>query len=399
MTAWTHAFTEGFRMSQRYNSQSGNPDDAESARLEQDELMRQLRTPPAGSTAGAPAASKPGDTSVDPSKFTEGYQQRGGGGGGVASGAVSGGLTGASIGNVVPGIGTAIGAGVGALVGGIKGAFSREAESAKTDYSVNDARSALTEAFRTYNGHDPKPGEVDEMLRGQGLKPGDRYVGSGGLNSVINSLRSNAQAASASQASQTPAAPTTAPAGGPAAPVDSSQWDTDGFAKPGYVAANAGKAPAGFDPDKWNNPNHQSPKYVFGRILNEASGGTGVLRDPAQREQAVGNILKAYPGATFDGKQKIKMPDGAIIDIFHGADAGHYGVAFQVEPGTGRDPNGNLLPAEGGARSGGGDTGGIKSLVPTDTDYYNQLQAKLAEILGGPQQFDREALLQKIGVR
>jgi hypothetical protein len=39
---------------------------------------------------------------------------------------------------------------------------------------------------------------------------------------------------------------------------------------------------------------------------------------------------------------------------------------------------------------------GIQSLMPTDTGFYNELQAKLQQILGGPQAFDREALLQQL---
>ena len=144
------------------------------------------------------------------------------------------------------------------------------------------------------------------------------------------------------------------PMGDPGPQLDTSKWNTDGFASPGYTAkAGIPSLGSGWDEGKWNDPNHQSPKYVFGRILQEAAGGDGRLQTPQEREQAVSNILKAYPGAKFDGKQKITMPDGGVIDIFHGADAGHYGAAFQVEEGTGRDPGGNLLPPSGGAFGGG----------------------------------------------
>lgn len=180
---------------------------------------------------------------------------------------------------------------------------------------------------------------------------------------------------------------------------DTSTWNTDGYARPGYTAkAGLPSLGSGWDEAKWKDPNHQTPKYVFGRILQEASGGTGVLRDPAQREQAVSNILKAYPGAKFDGKQKITMPDGGVIDIFHGADAGHYGAAFQVEPGTGKDASGRPIDTSGGMRAAGvplgvQDIGGIAGQVPSDMGAYERLQQRLKSILGGDEVFEREALL------
>jgi hypothetical protein len=148
-------------------------------------------------------------------------------------------------------------------------------------------------------------------------------------------------------------APPASPGGAsqPASPfkADTSKWNTDGFATPGYTPA--GSLPSlgsGWDEGKWNDPNHQTPKYVFGRILQEASGGTGRLKDPAQRERAVSNILKAYPGAKFDGKDKITMPDGGVIDIFGGAGSGDYTASFQLQDGTGKDASGRPLPRMGG---------------------------------------------------
>ncbi len=131
-------------------------------------------------------------------------------------------------------------------------------------------------------------------------------------------------------------------------PVDKSKWDTDGYGAPQYTASNFGPGLGGWDATKWADPNHQTPKYVVGRILQEASGGTGFLKDPKQREAAVANIMKAYPGATFNGKDTITMPDGGKVDIFRGAGSGEYGVAWQ--PITG--PGGAPLPGAGGAANG-----------------------------------------------
>jgi hypothetical protein len=106
---------------------------------------------------------------------------------------------------------------------------------------------------------------------------------------------------------------------------DTSSWDTNGYATPGYTAENYGDAPSGWDPQKWSNPNHQSPKYVVGRILQSV----GDLKDPNNRNKAIQLIQQAYPGTTFDGKDKITVPGIGPVDIFTGASAGQYGIAWQ----------------------------------------------------------------------
>lgn len=131
-----------------------------------------------------------------------GYRQRGGGTGGATRGAMSGASAGATAGSILPGIGTGIGAAVGGLVGGIGGLVNKRAATAPTDYAVDDARRIITDAFTQFNGRAPQPGEVDQMIVGQGWKPGHRWVGSGGLQSVLSSLQRNAQQA------QSQAAPT-----------------------------------------------------------------------------------------------------------------------------------------------------------------------------------------------
>src|SRR5262245_20678775 len=46
-------------------------------------------------------------------------------------------------------------------------------------------------------------------------------------------------------------------------------WDTGGYAVPGYVSQTYNpQAVSGYDPAKWGDPNHQTPKYVVGRILS-----------------------------------------------------------------------------------------------------------------------------------
>lgn len=126
--------------------------------------------------------------------------------------------------------------------------------------------------------------------------------------------------------------PTTSIAG-PSTGPDTSSYNSDGYAKPQYVppAGSYGQAPSGWDQTKWNDPNHQSPKYAVGRILVAA----GDLRNPANRQKAISDIQKAYPGAQFNGKDKISIDGGKTwVDIFGGASSGIYSPAWQPDEGS-----------------------------------------------------------------
>jgi hypothetical protein len=116
-------------------------------------------------------------------------QRRGGGTGGVLKGAVTGGSL---AGTVAPFTGPAapfVLAG-GAIAGAIKGAVSKHAASAPRDVDVATASNVLTSVIQNELGRQPNPGEIQQLLAGQGLKPGDRWVGEGGLMSVIAALKS-----------------------------------------------------------------------------------------------------------------------------------------------------------------------------------------------------------------
>lgn len=67
------------------------------------------------------------------------------------------------------------------------------ADTRSTDVSVQQAQQILDKAIRSELGRAPNPGEIDAMLKAQGLKPGDRWVGNAGLSGLINTLRAQAQ--------------------------------------------------------------------------------------------------------------------------------------------------------------------------------------------------------------
>jgi hypothetical protein len=64
------------------------------------------------------------------------------------------------------------------------------AETRGTDVGVAQAQAILDKAIRAELGRAPNPGEIDALLRAQGLKPGDRWVGNAGLTGLLNALRS-----------------------------------------------------------------------------------------------------------------------------------------------------------------------------------------------------------------
>lgn len=76
----------------------------------------------------------------------------------------------------------------GAIAGAIAGAAHKHASSAMTDFKVDDARDAITKAITYYQGRQPAQGEVDAILKGQGWKPGDHWVGEAGLTSVLRNI-------------------------------------------------------------------------------------------------------------------------------------------------------------------------------------------------------------------
>jgi hypothetical protein len=365
-------------MAQRYDSNSTIDDNDERERREQEEMTRQL--------AGGRAESEDDEMFPDPSSFTSGYAQRGGNSRGAMGRAASGASTGAAIGSMVPGIGNAVGAGVGALVGGIAGLANRRASTAPTDYAVDDARSIITDAFSTYNGHAPAAGEVDQIIRGQGWQPGDRFVGSGGLDSVLNNLRGNAVRA---RNEPPPVAAPVATEPTAAAPVD--------YTKRGkFGTFNAGAA------DKYDKPWEQlSERYKMQTVLSNFDPNAGITPEVIAALNAA-NIN----GATFSGSGD-KL-DARGLQNWENYD-GHEGIGDIIE--RFKDPNnknktwGAWAPESkgggGGAPAGmpngmSGPSGGARSLVPTDDGFGASLQAKIAEILGGEGAFDRDELLRQL---
>lgn len=147
-------------------------------------------------------------------------------------------------------------------------------------------------------------------------------------------------------------APAPAPTTAPTVPTyDSSQWDTDNYAAPGYIAQdfNPG-AMLGWEQSNWDNANMQTPKYVIGRILSKYDPQGGLT------PEALAEIQQAYPGATFDGKDMLNIPGVGMTDILVNAIKGQGGESWAWQDpgaggagGTGQSAGAGMMPVAGGS--------------------------------------------------
>ena len=148
----------------------------------------------------------------------------------------------------------------------------------------------------------------------------------------------------------------------PAASTLPANIDTDNYARPQYTVASRGPAPPGYNQEKWNDPSHQTPKYVVGRILQQFAPRTENV------DAAVAEIAKAYPGAVRVGSGDVKIPGVGIMDILVGADVG--GKRWHSGGSGG-----------GGAKgAGGGKGGGVPGITAYDPSNLTSGSA-LADII------------------
>jgi hypothetical protein len=320
--------------------------------------------------------------------YSEPYNRRGGGTGGIGSGA----LTGASIGSTAG----PIGAGVGAAIGAIVGAARKHAETAPTDFSVNDAREIVRGAYRDMFGREATDQEVNDALAGQGLKAGGEWVGQQGLMGVLGHLGENAAAeraagggtaASATSAGATPGGalasnPNTGFAGGMNTSVSGPNGAT-GAGGGGGVPGNV----EGVDAGKWSDPNKHDPKYDVLHLLAQY----GSL------DAALPEIQKLYPNAKKVGGDAIDMGDGVgPVDIQRDSD---HGGPFHWEPvsGAADQSAASSAPVTTTGSSPLASPGAAQLAAPLgNNDVLQQIMEELRRIQSG--EAPRNALLQQMGL-
>lgn len=169
----------------------------------------------------------------------------------------------------------------------------------------------------------------------------------------------------------------------------------DAPAKPSYgkTVGQYGNRLEGFNADKLNS-DHASPKYLIGRTVSNFDPRKGVTPE-------VLDALNSLGIGQFSGSgDKVQIVNGDprfegvnSIDLVRGFKDpnGTGGWQFGAEGGPASAP---AAPAAGGmGMAAPSSFEGIQSLMPTDTNFYNTLQERLKQLLGGNAALDRNALI------
>jgi len=147
---------------------------------------------------------------------------------------------------------------------------------------------------------------------------------------------------------------------------------------------------------------HDSPKYQIARTLSNFDPSKGITPEALEALNALGI-------GTFSGQDDKLFVGGEGMDPrFKGITGSDMVRGFKTGKGT-WGGWGSVNPQGPGVAQtqlqrrplmdGPSSFQGIQSLAPTDTGFFNSLQAQLQKALGGPQAFDREALLKLMGAK
>jgi len=98
-------------------------------------------------------------------------------------------------------------------------------------------------------------------------------------------------------------------------------------------AGHSGSAPPGFSNTKWDDPNHQTPKYIWGRAMNAAQGELQKLRGDEAGSKAFLQQLATELKPQFEkaGAEVLEISgEGMIIDMHDGGGPHHVDLAQDV---------------------------------------------------------------------
>lgn len=202
-------------------------------------------------------------------------------------------------------------------------------------------RQGVQDAYKKWLGRDASDFELEDQFKGNYST--DHYNNI--LRAVQYSQEARDYAARQQAAAQQPQT----------SQQDTSGWNTDGYAIPGFTSGTFNQqAFSGWDQAKWADPNHQTPKYVVGRIMASHPNS------PEGRAAMIADIQKAYPGSQFNGKDKMTIPGLGTIDIFGAAGAGEFRPQWidEANAGGGLPPGGPSEPVPGMFPPGGGPSSG-----------------------------------------
>jgi len=147
------------------------------------------------------------------------------------------------------------------------------------------------------------------------------------------------------------------------------------------VPVVSGAPPAGFDAKNWADPGMDSVKYDAGRLLYGSTKPSEVARRVSSAE-----FQSRFPGATFDGKDKIDFK-GALSDGDTGVPVGLIDVLMSADQGTdtsnglwwGFEPDGSsyAMPANGPAQTPSAPMGQLGAGLPGQSDLLAEILASL----------------------
>lgn len=311
---------------------------------------------------------------------------------GAGPGVAGGAATGAGYGAVAGPVGAAVGAGVGALIG----AATKNAKSAYSDFSVENAADAVSRQYEQELGRKPSDEEIKGNLVGQGWNPddGSRWVGEKGLFSVLGQIRDSPEAqafrARGSVIDQLgtggePTVETSVPAGAERISGSAS----------GAAPAGGGGKLEGFDAQKLAS-GHDSPKYQVARVLQNYPSTPEGLRQALPELQKLGLGDVSIGGSkgdklTFSGQTDPRFNGVTTFDVIRAAGKGGEAWVWQGEDGAPAQTAGAAPNAAGSVDLGN------RAPQPDvlDGDTLARLRAELERIMSG--QPDRQALLSQMG--
>lgn len=280
-------------------------------------------------------------------------------------------------------------------VGYLDAWLHRKADSAPTDFNLNDAQQIVRDAYKDMFGREAKPGEVESALAGQGLKSGDRFVGEAGIQGVLGHLAQNAAAERAAGGGTAAAGTTSAP---PTAGAGTTGTTGSGATAAGTAAASTAAGGGnmgyleGFEKDKFDDPNKHDTKYDFAHLVG------GLPPTPATLDAQWDAIVKQFPNAKRTGTGSIDFGDGGgSIDVIRAAGEG--GKAWHFEPESGAtSATTTAAPASagiGGLPTSPAATAGLAAPLTNNT-VLQQIMEEVQRIQRG--EAPRNAILSQMGL-
>jgi hypothetical protein len=230
-----------------------------------------------------------------------------------------------------------------------------------SQYQNGSPQSLIVSAYQRYLGRTPSAGEINDYLR------------SGSAQAAVANIARSTEAQQYSQQGpqqqggyQPQQQQGNAPRPGTSY-VPSPGVNTDGYPQPRLTQMPQANAMPGWDNTKWKDPNHQTPKYVVGRLLQDIPPRTENMAMAMQRIQA------AYPGARQIGPGDVSIPGVGSVDILQSAGAG--GKAWQW----------------GGGDSASKFSGQSSAQLPYQTAQGGGMESLIAMLMGGQNPYQQTA--------